>query len=287
MNKYFFLWAVAALTLSSCSDDDEPTAERYPLTIAVSENPLLDEAGNPVTTTRGTVITTGTLASFYANYQDTKYTATKSSEGTWSTSPSYWPFGVEKSTMIDFYAYSAGTFNNESSPYVSFTVDENVSAQNDLLVAHRNVSYNETGGKVWLTFDHACAAVDFQIQITNTLRTKLGGDLKVNSITLQGIANKGEYHYGEGWKSLSVTDSPPKYSLNNSEMDISTTPTAANNGTLFMIPQTLGDNAKLVVNYKKSSNVEAKTAEISLKGRTWEAGKQYIVTIKLGTGLIK
>ena len=287
MNKYFFLWAVAALTLSSCSNDDEPTANRYPLTIEVSENPLLDEAGNPVTTTRGTVITTETLETFYMNYQnDDPYTVTKSNN-TWTPDPISWPAG-NHDTKIDFYAYSAGTYQyNGGSPYVSFTVDGTVSDQKDLLVAHRNVSYNDASGKVWLTFDHACAAVDFQIQITNTLRTKLGGDLKVNSITLQGIANKGEYHYGEGWKSLSVTDSPPKYSLNNSEMDISTTPTAANNGTLFMIPQTLGDNAKLVVNYKKSSDVEANTAEISLKGRTWEAGKQYIVTIKLGTGLIK
>lgn len=284
MNKYFFLWAVAALTLSSCSDDDEPTAERYPLTIAVSENPLLDEAGNPVTTTRGTVITTGTLASFYANYQDTKYTATKSSEGTWSTSPSYWPT-TDYEAKIDFYAYSAGTFYNEGSPYVSFTVETFVSSQKDLLVAHRNVSYNKTSGKVWLTFDHACAAVDFQVQITNALYSKLNNsDLTVNSISLQGIANIGQYYYSTGW---TTPTGSANYSLNNSAKTVTTTPQATNNGTLFMIPQTLGDNAKLVVNYKKSSDVDAKTAEISLKGRTWEAGKQYIVTIKLGTGLIK
>ena len=50
-----------------------------------------------------------------------------------------------------------------------------------------------------------------------------------------------------------------------------------------MIPQTLGEGAKLVITYSGGTQ---NTAEISLNGKTWVAGKRYTYNIRLGTNLI-
>ena len=42
--------------------------------------------------------------------------------------------------------------------------------QTDLLVAeHKQISFNDASGHVSLCFDHACAAVRFNVYLSNTL----------------------------------------------------------------------------------------------------------------------
>lgn len=144
MNKTAFLSLSVAVAFAACSETDnssgqQPAPERL-IKVEVSENPLADEATGG-TTRSAAMTTTATLDKFAMNYQTSTYNFTKTGD-TWSTPD--WP-NVENSDKIDFYAYTDGSFNyNSGSPYLSFTVDENVSSQHDLLVAvHKEIAYSD------------------------------------------------------------------------------------------------------------------------------------------------
>lgn len=281
-----FLSLLAGFMLIACSNEDEaielPT-EGLPMMVEVSETPMTDaDTGQPVNaSTRGDVITIESLTSFSMNYQENKYDFSKTG-GTWSTNT--WPTSVKPGTAIDFYAYTGGTFYwNSGSPYVSFTVEGDPSSQKDLLVAKTTTSYNACGGTVPLSFTHACAAVLFNVQITNTLHTNKG-DITVNSIELRNVNSSGQYHYADNsWESICTS---ANYTLTNSAITVSTSSQQLPCDHLFLIPQTLGENAKLVITYTFSGQKQT-TAEIQLNGKTWEAGKKYKYNIRLGTHLIQ
>ena len=54
-----------------------------------------------------------------------------------------------------------------------------------------------------------------------------------------------------------------------------------------MIPQTLGEDAKLEFKYKIGENGAEKSNSISLSGKTWNANEQKRIDIILGTSLIE
>ena len=120
---------LAATGLMACSSDDKNDLKEEPRPMIVDV--LGTRADAPTTT--------ATLSNFSMNYQDNKYNFKKTGE-TWSTNT--WPGGVGSDQKIDFYAYTGGTFNyNGGNPYVSFTVQETVASQHDLLVAeHKQIS---------------------------------------------------------------------------------------------------------------------------------------------------
>jgi hypothetical protein len=188
-----------------------------------------------------------------------------------------------------FYAYNDGTYNEAESPYVHFTVDGTPTNQKDLLVAKTTTSYDACSGKVPLSFNHACAAVLFNIGQSNTLK---GKNITFTNIALVGVYNSGDYHFNTtpAWTDLAGSASFTLESASNIEIPVSSTlgegARALNCGHLFMIPQTLGENAKLVITYTFSGQKQT-TAEIQLNGKTWEAGKKYKYNIRLGTHLIQ
>ena len=206
--------------------------------------------------------------------------------GKWEVDGS-WP--VNDNTPVTFYAYSNGDYyDNSGTPYISFSMDENASAQHDLLVAKNTVSYNDHQGKVPLTFDHACAAVAFNVQITNTLKTnKLSnGTLTVNSIVLRNVSNSGKYYFGTStWGDVSGS----AYYTLTSGITVDTEAQALSSNYLFVIPQSSEANGTtgtyLDVTYTFSGQKET-SATIPLSVN-WEAGKQYTINIKLGTTLIQ
>ena len=282
--KLIFLLMAACLT--GCSSDDESQSEAPRLMIVdVSENPMDTPTAN---SRAAAVTTTSSLSSFSMNYLDTyKYDFSKT-DGIWNTKE--WP-SVAYNEPIDFYAYTRGKFYyNDGDPYVTFTVESEPANQHDLLVAeHQNISHSDAGGHVSLRFDHACAAVRFNVYLSNTLSTELGGgqpgSLPVTSIQLKNVNNQGNYNYGT--KSWSNWSGSAAYALSNSEIDVTTTPKQLSCGYLFMIPQAHTangtENVHLVVNYTKG---ESKTATIPLS-INWEAGVSYTIDIKLGTTIIQ
>lgn len=298
MKKIGFLSLLVAGAFAACSETDdsanrpaeEQQAQERLITVEVSENPLTDEAtGAPVFgTTRAVATTTATLTAFSMNYTGSyKYDFTKTGD-TWSTNS--WP-GVGPTTKIDFYAYTGGTFNyNSGNPYVSFTADENASTQHDLLVAtHKEIAYNDASGHVSLSFDHACAAVQFNIGQSQTLK---GQSVTYTSIALVGIYNSGIYYYNStpspSWSDLSGDATYTMESATSIDIPVSTTThegaRALSCGNLFMIPQA-HSNAKIRIEYKKGGDAKT-TADIPLT-IDWKAGYLYTINIRLGTSIIK
>ena len=303
-----FVSVFVLVSVSSCSSgsEDEPSAptsvppSERKLIIGVGENPFRDENGN-VRETRGRVITTESLERFSMHYIDSDdYTVKRGSDGSWIPTPEnsdvdvsgVWPV-ADIYTSISFYAHTAGTYNyNSGNSYVSFSMEEAAANQHDLLLSKvTNVTYSGTKGEIWFTFDHACAAVDFNIQISKTLHEQLGNDLQVDSVKLMNVAKTGDCYYSAGveWKNVGYEPSGmgyTNYKLTTSAISVGTKLQALSCGTMFIIPQTLGTGAKLVIGYTLTGQ-EQVTTEISLAGTKWEAGCQYPINIVLGTSLIK
>ena len=290
----FYTVALTAGLLTACSsDDDQETPIRH-ISVEVNEQPMTsadDEAGARSLTTRSAITTTESFTKFYMrgvyDGSTSEYEASKK-DNKWTVAPDRWPSGALNSTSIPFYAFTDGTFVKEATPYISFTITEDASTQHDLLVAKNTVSYNDHQGKVPLTFDHACAAVAFNVYITNTLKTKLGSTLTVNSIVLHNVSNTGKYYFGEtpAWGDVSGS---AYYTLTDGDITVDNTPQALRSNYLFVIPQTRAANdttgTYLEINYTFSG--QKKTSATIPLAVNWAAGSKYTIDIKLGTGLIQ
>lgn len=274
--KKLILCGLSVFALASCGGDDDNAVTPQPkeprmLTVVVGETPLQDENASAREALRRTeaATTTASLSSFILNYENNPQEFNKGGS-TWETGT--WPQGVGDDTSITFYANDGGTFNWVSDdPYVSFTMDEDAFKQKDLLVAKTTTAYNEHGGQVYLTFDHVCAAVQFNVY------KEEAADYVVKSIILRDVKKSGEYHYSDNsWKNVSGTTF---YTLYNADITVTTSYQLLPCQWLFVIPQDKS-GLTLEINYTKN-NGAAKTKYLSLKD-SWEAGKKYTVNILIG-----
>ena len=279
---------MSVIALAACGDNDdavttpvEPVPTPRLLTVEVSENPMQDnEASARVMNRTAAATTTATLSSFTMNYTDAWYNNFTKTGGTWSTAD--WPYGVNENTKIDFYAYNAGSFQwNSGTPYVSFMMDEDAFSQKDLLVAtHKQISYNDAKGKVSLTFDHACAAVQFQICQTKTV-TEQKHSFTINSVVLKNVHKNGDYYYDSGWTlGSNLTD----LTLTNSTITLTTAYQLLPCQWLFLIPQSQ-DGIQLEIKYTVDEGAE-KTKILNVGTDSWEQGKQYTVNIRVGSSFL-
>lgn len=279
---------MSVIALAACGDNDdavpipiEPTPSPRLLTVEVSENPMQDnEASARVMNRTAAATTTASLSSFTMNYTDAWYNNFTKTGGTWSTAD--WPYGVNENTKIDFYAYNAGSFQwNSGTPYVSFMMDEDAFSQKDLLVAtHKQISYNDAKGKVSLTFDHACAAVQFQICQTKTV-TEQKHSFTINSVVLKNVCKNGDYYYDSGWTlGSNLTD----LTLTNSTITLTTAYQLLPCQWLFLIPQSQ-DGIQLEIKYTVDEGAE-KTKILNVGTDSWEQGKQYTVNIRVGSSFL-
>lgn len=284
----------AVCLFAACSNEDEPI--NPPLVVRVTENPMTDATAPNNVARRGQVVDNSNFSAFtmrYGNEYTYTYTVTKSGS-TWSTSPTSSPSGTNT-----FYAFSAGTFNwNGGSPYLSFSVENNVTPQKDLLVAKTDPI---TGNEVNLSFNHICSAVQFKICKTAAMADYV---ITVNTVDLCNVVNQGDYDINTGdW---SLGSSKTYYTLNTAPFTLGTEATdldlASGTEYLFMIPQTLEAWDKTDISssttgcylrldctiQKGESYVEGydtnKYAYLPIGG-TWEKGKKYIITLNVGTAL--
>lgn len=301
----FYTLVMAAALLTACGADDEripAEPQTRHISVEVSERPMAEEgtAEGRSLTTRAAITTTETLGDFtmkgvYDGFGSPKNYSVKKSAGKWTVDPDTWPLDPSyDNTKVQFNAYTNGTFYSSSgTPFIDFTVAEDAFNQHDLLVATNSVAYNDHSGTVPLIFDHACAALAFNIFMSNTLSSgKLDGKtLTVNSIVLKNVCNKGNYNFGTTFDESTWSDvrGSANYTLNSSPMVITTTPQALSSNHLFMIPQERAangtDGTYLEISYTFSGQ-ERTTATIPLTVN-WEKSTQYTINIKLGTTLIK
>ena len=198
----------------------------------------------------------------------------------WSPTTIDWP--VPDDSKIDFYAYTDGSFiYNGGNPYVSFTMDENVFHQKDFLVAtHKQIAYSDEDGKVSLVFDHACAAVQFQICQTKKV-TDEGKNFIINSVVLKNVCKNGDYYYDSGWTlGSNLTD----LTLTNSTITLTTAYQLLPCQWLFLIPQSQ-DGIQLEIKYTVDEGAE-KTKILNVGTDSWEQGKQYTVNIRVGSSFL-
>lgn len=301
--KKTFLPCLLAVTLAACSSDDNTNEEipkARPISVVVTENSLQDNTNGARQDTRAEATTTSSLERFKMNYgAGMNYSVQKYGKD-WKfngADDASWP-GVGNDAEVTFYAYSypgsdPSTTNPDynyysGNPYLSFSQEENASAQHDLLVATRTTTFNAHQGKVYLTFDHACAAADFQIAITSGVSAK-GVSVAIQKIELCNIMSSGDYSFAEGWSNLSNLTN---YTLYDSNMSLSTESQAVPGGYLFIIPQT-------VTAYDSSSNTSGAYYRLTLTvsgsgvekvgiipfSQTYIAGEIFPTTILVGTSL--
>lgn len=245
-----------ALCAACSSDNDEPVVVQppvtsYPLTIEVSENPLIPDGQEARGETRAPITTTATLTAFNLNYVyggtwsgENPMTVTNNGNGEWTTSAS-WPDGAAGTDVeVTWYASTSGTFLNRNNPYIAFTVEADAAKQKDLLVAKTSGKYSdyypngENVKSLSFTFDHACTALKFYVKKAKNLKDYT---LKVSNIKLKNVVNSGTYNYGSGEWTLGTNSD---FTLLSTETTLSSDSYTLLNGNeensyLFMIPQTL------------------------------------------------
>ena len=214
-----FVLVGAAIGLAACSSDDNDIIDKdrvqsLPLTITVSETPLLntdDPASAPAT--RAAVTTTSTLTAFTLDYQYMyeevlahDQNDAKKKGGTWDAG--YWPNdAVDNDLEVSWYAHTGGEMPKKEN-YINFTVDELASNQNDLLVATATGTQTSTVGHLNFTFDHACTALRFYVKKATNLNDYT---LTLTSIQLCNVVNQGKYNFTDTTREsiTSQTQTPP------------------------------------------------------------------------------
>ena len=280
MRKQIMLLLATATLFAACggSDDEAVTPAPQPqqprmLTVEVSERPMQTEGGAKAPRRAGVATTTETLNTFTMCGDNKDWTATiTKTDGKWTTS---WP-GGDISKKWNFYAYNVGNefVWNGGDPYVSFTMEEEVANQKDFLVAKtaEAKSYNETGGKISLTFDHACAAVQFYVF------KEEDASYVVKEIQLLHVKKQGSYSFNRNSWNDDLSN-PTDFTLTTGEITPTSTKLLLPKRWLYVIPQSKV-GMQLQIKYTKDGGTET-TKLIDLKG-SWAAGYQYTVNIKIG-----
>ena len=310
---------LAGLAFTACSNEDQavqqPQKQSRPLTIEVTENPLIQDGEEGSNSNRAAITTTSDLTAFKLDYvytkNETKYTngegnaySATNTSGTWTTTGG-WPDTGDNNTEVNWYAYSDGTFNLTDAtpklPYINFTVEESAASQKDLLVATASGTYSGTGGNLSFNFDHACAAVRFYVKKSTNLDSYT---VSVSSIVLKNVVKQGKYYFGTGAWELSDTRS--NYTLLSSAKTLASNAYdllngSADNSYLFLIPQTLTPwnhttaiasattqtylevtcNITGTINYSGTAYIPF-TISTSEGNQTLQKGKKYDVKINIG-----
>ena len=196
-------------------------------------------------------------------------------EGRWyPTGTYYWP----AKKRLSFYAWFPSAADgmtltdntHPGAPVMTYIVPDDVKKQQDVMSAVVIGKDNPTVdgfATTGLTFNHALSAVKFVA----------GDDLPncvVKSIKLDGVRYKGTYTLGtDAW---TLTDDTQAFTLRLNKV------VAGNGGaitadgkgeTLFMMPQTLSDDAKIEV--VLNDGTADFTVGASIGGTKWEMGKTY------------
>lgn len=196
-------------------------------------------------------------------------------EGRWyPTGTYYWPGKKQLSFYAWFPSAADGmtlTGNTDvGAPVITYTVPDDVKKQQDVMSAAAIGKDNPTAdgfATTDLTFNHALTAVEFVA----------GDDLPncvVKSIKLDGVRYKGTYTLGtDAW---TLTDDTQAFTLRLNKVVAGNGGAITEDGkgeTLFMMPQTLSDDAKIEV--VLNDGTADFTVGASIGGTKWEMSKTY------------
>lgn len=285
-----FLWLLAACSLTSCSSDssgspasivEEPVAKPRPLTVEVTETPFHSQTNEQGARqlTRASEITISSLKNFIVfNNRNTDAITFEKSGSNWVGDGS-WP-GVDNNSLVTFYATniaSSSAFVNGTNSF-SFTVDELVDKQKDLLVAKTTAAFSAGKGKISLAFDHITTAVTFSIALSANAAAK--GTVVLKEAKLYNIPNTATYSFtSDSWGTPAASKSD--YTLTTGDITLSTELQPLPCNYLFLIPQTLSA-------YNAKSNPNGAYLEVKLTVKSGaEKTVRYPVALTLEQGWIQ
>ncbi|MCI2082475.1 MAG: fimbrillin family protein [Bacteroidales bacterium] len=312
MKKVIILAAIAALTLTACSQN------------SVIETPAEDAIGfsafSPVPT-KGTVLTGTTLNPYYKEFtiyayqgtttfmDDISYVYGSAWDYAHSTDKKYWP--SDETKKINFYAYTSSSDNelsasvSSSAQTLDITVPTDNASQEDILVAEclnatksdrdgdNSASLPTTGG-VPMVFKHALSQVNFSARNDSTSIIKV----TLRGITVQNVLNEvtstfaavssspnsnvSNYSAGLNGSAIVLTNSASSVMANDGHLILAPQTTAAwnltssNTGARFAIDCKVEDTVSGVVYYDGTVYVPVSVA--------WVPGYNYTYTFVFGKG---
>lgn len=168
--------------------------------------------------------------------------------------------------------------NYLSSPSLSYTIPDEVDNQKDVMVAFTGpdrINNGTTGAAVPLTFNHLCAAVQFQLtsEVDNT----------ISGISISGVkGGEVEYTFNNGaWTSSApTTDKTYSITLNPAISGNTVITSDANNTTLLLAPQTLTEDAKITITFS-DGRTSVSTEDGVLKDKVWKMGQTFIFKLSI------
>lgn len=202
-------------------------------------------------------------------------TATKTNTNWVPAHTYYWP-GSNRQLRFLAWAPTDATFeavpNTPNATTLKYTTPAEAMNQRDLVAAATgfisNPSHDATCTPVGLQFKHLCTAV-----IIKTGEQMTAGTIK--SVSLKGVKNSGTYNMvNSEW---TLNNSTADFTISPNQATTSTTPngTDLNTGesTFMLLPQTLGADSKLEVEFHDNISGKDRILSASLKGAEWPMGK--------------
>lgn len=224
-------------------------------------------------------------------FMDDVVVAWNTTTSKWEMTPSgpyYWPL----TDKVQFFSYSPVTNVAYIKPdgtkigYPTFTYSI-PNDQEDLVVAYtKNKTKPETSGEsVNLTFKHILAQINFKLKGKDADFT-----YTVTKITLSDINKTGTFTYGDPVGTWSNTSTPASYEYSATYSNFTSasdlTLATGTNG-LMLMPQTLGADAKITIEYSTTyggKEVFKGAKSVSLKDIVWSAGDKILYTLSLPGG---
>ena len=324
MKKYFFLAAIAAIGLASCSSDETIASQATSESNAIGFRALTNnmtraaDADLPTNGFRVTAFQTGTTGTSY--FENVDFTSNAAGNYT-SAEKYYWPSAYN----LDFYAWSPGTLSTDYSS-ISVTPGTTIASQNDLIYAtatnwgkQTGAGTNDGSNGVTINFRHAESKVIVKLKNTNSKLFFTVKDVKIGYLDASGTfaytaGNSGATNPQNGGN-LSNTDWTPDGSHSGVYQLADAASTSYNGAAtqvgadMILIPQTLvaqtnysgtaaGDGfngAYILVEYK-AQNVNSSGAYVvggaseyvkaiwPLTSIQWVPGYKYTYTVDLAGG---
>ncbi len=187
----------------------------------------------------------------------------------------YWP-GSNRQLRFLAWAPTDAVFqsvpNSPNTTTLKYTTPAEAKNQRDIVAAATDFidspTNNGTCTPVSLNFKHLCTAV-----IIKTGEQMTAGTIK--SVSLKGVKNSGTYDMvNSAW---TLTDSKADFTISPNQATTSTTPNGtdlnAGESTFMLLPQTLGADSKLEVEFHDNISGKDRILSASLNGAEWPMGK--------------
>lgn len=187
----------------------------------------------------------------------------------------YWP-GSNRQLRFLAWAPTDASFqsvpNNPNATTLQYTTPAEAKNQRDIVAAATgfisNPSNDATCTPVGLQFKHLCTAI-----IIKTGATMTAGTIK--SVSLKGVKNSGTYDMvNSAW---TLNNSTADFTIAPNKTTTNSTPNGTNlnagESTFMLLPQTLGADSKLEVEFHDNISGRDRILSASLNGAEWPMGK--------------